>query len=107
MQNAECTLEFCTGAGAVKSRGKPREYRGSGKNDHPSSRGSVGSGTDCCGNPAGPGVKGVLLPWERESPRFPSRSIVTAVRLIFTIIVVFIMLHTAFSSDIAKIRCYF
>ena len=64
----EFEIEFCTGAGAVKSRGKPREYRGSGKNDHPSSRGSVGSGTDCCGNPAGPGVKGVLLPREWESP---------------------------------------
>ena len=70
----------------------PRENGGSGKNDHPLSRGSVGSGTVCCGNPAGPGVKGVLLPRERESPRFPSRPIVTAVRLMFTIITVFVML---------------
>jgi len=69
--HGQSVLEFCTGAGAVKSHGKPREYRGSGKNDHRSSCGSVGGGTDCCGNPAGPGVKYVLLPRDRESPPVP------------------------------------
>ena len=40
------------GAEAVKFSGKTTGfYRGSGKNDYPSSRWSVGSGTDCCGNP--------------------------------------------------------
>ena len=60
-------IEFCTG---VKSRRKPREYRRSRKNDHPSSRGSAG--TVCCRNPAGPGVKGVLLRGTGSHPRFPS-----------------------------------
>ena len=67
----ETRIGFCTGAGAVKSRGKTAGYCGSGKNDHSSSCRSVGSGTVCCGNPEGPGVKGILLPRDRESPPVP------------------------------------
>ena len=77
-----CALEFCTGVGAVKSRGKtagvPRE-----REERPPFiprkcpeqdwllRESRGTGSH---------------------PRFPNRPIVTAVRPIFTIIAVFIML---------------